>query len=106
MRRGDVYWARLPRPLGRRPVVVVTRTSALAFLARITVAPVTTTIRGVSSEVQLGRSAGLPSKSVAGCDSVMTVARDLLDEEPIGTLTRRQLLALDDALIFALGISR
>jgi len=42
MRRGDVWWAELPAPSGRRPVVLLTRNEAYAFRELVTVAPLTT----------------------------------------------------------------
>lgn len=104
MKRGEIYWADLAAPMGRRPVVIVTRARALSFLQRVTVAPITTTIRGVRSEVRLGRKHGLPHASVAGCDSLLTIDRRTLDKEPAGRLRRPDLRSLDRALLFALGI--
>ena len=104
MRRGEIYWANLPAPMGRRPVLIVTRSRALEFLHRITVAPITTTIRDVRSEVRLSRRHGLPHASVAGCDSLTTIDRNALDERPMGRLRRPDLRTLDGALRFALGI--
>jgi mRNA interferase MazF len=104
MRRGDIYWAHVPSPVGRRPVLVVTRTNALTFLTRITVAPITTVVRGIPTEVGVGADNGLPRASVAGCDSLMTIDRGDIDPERIGSLRASQLVDLDNALKFALGI--
>jgi len=53
MKQGDVYWHTFRAPDKRRPVLILTRNSAITFLTGITVAPITTTIRGVPSEVVL-----------------------------------------------------
>ncbi|RPJ34838.1 MAG: type II toxin-antitoxin system PemK/MazF family toxin [Planctomycetaceae bacterium] len=54
MRRGEVWWADLPPPTGRRPVVLLSRDDAYAVRALVTVAPVTTRIRSIPAEVPLG----------------------------------------------------
>lgn len=104
MRRGEIYWARLPAPVGRRPVLLVTRTAAIAVRTAVTVAPITRTIRGISSELPLGRHHGLRGRSVAGCDSLQTIPKDVLGPHPVGALSPDELAALDRALRFALGI--
>ncbi len=104
MKRGEVYWASLPPPAGRRPVVLLTRTRAIAVRTRVTVAPVTRTARGIASEVALGREEGLPTRSVASCDNIQTIRKDLLDPEPAGRLGPSKMRELDRAIRFALGI--
>ena len=104
MERGQIYWARLPPPIGRRPVLLVTRTGAIAVRAAVTVAPITRTIRGIPSEVPVDRRHGLRAVSVANCDSLQTIPKDVLGRRAIGTLSTDELPALDRALRFALGI--
>lgn len=104
MRRGEIYWARLPPPSGRRPVLVVTRTGVLDARTSVTVAPVTRTIRAIPSELPLGREHGLRTTSVANCDSLQTIPRVLFGPRPIGRLTPLELNRLDGALRYALGI--
>jgi mRNA interferase MazF len=104
VRRGDIYWADLGPPAGRRPVVIVTRNTAIRVLSGVVVAPCTTTIRGIASEVLLDPDAGLGRESVVSCDNLLTVSKHRLDAEPAGTLTARQAVQLDSALKFALGI--
>jgi mRNA interferase MazF len=104
LRRGDIYLARLPEPVGRRPVVIVTRSNAIAVRTAVTVAPVTRTIRDIPTEVPLGRRHGLKSRSVANCDSLQTIPQRSLRRGPIGRLTADELSLLDRALRFALGI--
>jgi len=69
MRQGDVWWAELPAPSGRRPVVLLTRNEAYAFRELVTVAPVTTHIRRIPTEVALGKD-GLPRQCVASLDTI------------------------------------
>lgn len=103
MRRGEVWWARLPEPAGRRPVVLLSRNEAYAVRALVTVAPVTTRVRGIPVEVPLGKSEGLPRACVANVDSVTTIAKACL-EERAGSLAKTKIAALDRALRFALGL--
>ena len=105
MKRGDLHWATLPPPAaGRRPVLVITRTSALQGRSRLTVAPVTTVIRGTPTELSVGRNNGLPTRSVASCDNLMTIEKSDIDPQRVGRLTIEQFVSLDQALKFALGI--
>jgi mRNA interferase MazF len=67
--RGELYWAELGPPAGRRPVCVLTRDAAIAVLQTVTCAPITRTIRGIRSEVEVGRQQGLTETSVISCDT-------------------------------------
>ena len=104
MKRGDIAWAELPAPAGRRPVAVVTRSRAIPQLGAIVVAPVTSTVRGIASEVLVGETEGLKRECVINCDQLFSVPRSLFDDEPVGSLGPEQMVALDRALRFALGI--
>ena len=103
MERGEVFWANLPGPAGRRPVVIVSRSEAVRVRNAVTVAPVTRTIRRIASELPLGRDEGLRVRCVANCDSLKTVSKRLLTKR-LGSLDSHKLVALDDALRYALGI--
>ena len=103
MRRGELWWASLPQPAGRRPVVLVSRDSAYAVRASISVVEVSTTLRGIPSEVALGVKDGLPRRCVANADNVVTIPKAWL-EERISPLHPEKLKALDDALRFSLGL--
>jgi mRNA interferase MazF len=85
-------------------VLLVTRTAAIEVRNAVTVAPVTRTIRGIASEVGLGRSHGLRARSVANCDSLQTIPKDVLRRRRIGRLDTEELPALDRALRYSLGI--
>ena len=103
MRRGDVWWAEMPLPAGRRPVVLVSRDVAYAVRASVTVVEVSTTIRGIPSEVRLSTRDGLPRACVANADNVVTIPKAWL-KTPIATLAAAKLDALDAALRFALRL--
>ena len=103
MKRGEVWWARLPLPAGRRPVVLVSRDSAYTVRSSITIVEVSTTIRGIPTEVALGKRDGLPKPCVANADSLVTIPKTWLDEL-IASLHPDKVIALDDALRFSLGL--
>jgi len=103
MRKGEVWWAELPRPAGRRPVVLLSRDEAYTVRELITVAPITTRIRNIPVEVILGHSEGLPEKCVANLDSITTIPKRMLLER-ISILPSPKVTALNDAIRFALGM--
>jgi mRNA interferase MazF len=100
VKRGELWWAHVDK---RRPVVLVSRDEAYGARALVIVAPVSTTIRGYSVEVRLGRRDGLPRDGAVSGDWLVTLPKTDL-ESRIGTLSRTKLSQLDDALRFALGI--
>jgi mRNA interferase MazF len=102
-RRGDIYLATLPEPVGRRPVLLVTRSAAIEVRSAVTVAPITRTIRGIPSEVSLSAQHGLKRDSVANCDSLQTIPKDALQRR-LGSLSPDDRADLDRALRFALEI--
>ena len=103
MRRGEVWWADLPAPAGRRPVVLLSRDSAYAVRLAVTVAPVSTRIRGLPVEVPLGPADGLPQVCAANLDDITTVNKDILQRR-ITSLRPDKLQAVDSAILFALGL--
>lgn len=105
MQRGQVRWYRFPRPDKKRPVVVLTRDSALEFLGQVTVAPITSTIRDVPTEVTLGAADGMPRDCAVNLDHVQTVSRGRLGAL-VTTLSTSRLDEIHHALLFALGFDR
>lgn len=103
MNRGEVWWAQLPAPAGRRPIVLISRATAYAVRTSITVVEVSRTIRGIPSEVLLGPRDGLPTRCVANADNVVTIPKAWL-EKRIASLRPDRLAALDDALRFSLAL--
>jgi mRNA interferase MazF len=103
MRRGEIWWANMPLPAGRRPVVLVSRDAAYAVRASVTVIEVSTRLRGIASEVPLGRRDGLPKSCVANADNLVTIPKTWL-ESSIAPLRHDKVQALDAALRFALGL--
>jgi mRNA interferase MazF len=102
--RNDIYWVDLGPPAGRRPVCVLTRNAAIDVLTSVTCAPITRTIRGIRSEVELGPEHGLNEPCVISCDNVITVPLDEFDDQPVGHLDEVTRARLDQALRYALDI--
>lgn len=90
-----IHWVRLDK---HRPAVLLTREVALPFLNGVTVAPITSTVRGIATEVPVGRSHGLDHDSVVNCDIVTTVPAEHV-EGFIGYLSMREERLLLDALL-------
>ena len=103
MRRGEVWWAEIEGPAGRRPVVLLSRNEAYTFRSLVIVAPVTTRVRGIDSEVHLGPEDGMPRTCVANLDSLNTVPKDSLRSR-LATLSAAKLRQVDEAIHFALGL--
>jgi len=99
IRRGELWWSEDPR-LGRRPVLVLTRDAALPALHRPLVAPLTTSVRDIPSEVVLGPADGLPQECVASLDNLQPFPRSLLVER-IGRLQGDRMLEVCRALAAA-----
>ena len=105
MKRGDVYWYTSQASDKRRPVLIITRTSALTFLSGITVAPLTTTIRDIPTEVVLTpEEDGVPSRCAVNLDNLQTVQRRGLRRR-ITSLSPQRMDEVNAALLFALGIN-
>lgn len=104
MRRGEVWWASMPAPAGRRPVILVSRDAAYAVRSSVTVVEASTTIRGIPSEVPLSRRDGLPKRCVANADNIVTIPKQWLTSRIAG-LRKTKLEALDVALAFSLDLT-
>ncbi len=102
MRRGEVRWYRFAKPDKRRPVVILIRDSALDYLGEVTVAPVTSTIRDIPSEVALTEVDGMPKSCAVNLDHIQTVAKAKIGP-PITRLSPRKMADIGTALRFALG---
>lgn len=104
MERGEVRWYTFAEPDKTRPVLILTRSSALHYLNAVTVAPITTTIRDVPSEVRLTPADGLPQECAANFYNLQTVPKAKLGAW-ITVLSSERLVEVDRALQFALGIN-
>lgn len=104
MKRGDVWWAELPPPIGNRPVVVLTRNAVLQNIGGVVVAVVTRTVRHLPTEVTLNRRQGLPVPCVANLDNLLTVPRGRL-KRLMGACDGPKLAELNAAIKVALDVS-
>jgi mRNA interferase MazF len=102
LNRGDVHLFQFEPPDKRRPVVVLTRDSSIRHLATVTVAPITSTIRSVPSEVILGMEDGMKGPCAVNLHNAVTISQHRLGPR-IASLSATKLLAVCAALRFALG---
>jgi mRNA interferase MazF len=100
--RGEIRLHRFPAPDKERPVLVLTRSSAIGYLSRVTVAPITSTIRGVPSEVALGPDDGMKKPCAVNLHNVMTVSQANLGRR-VAELSPSRMRQVCAALAFALG---
>ena len=103
MQRGEAWWANLPKPIGRRPVILLSRDEAYLVRSSVTVAEITTTIRNIPVEVPLDVSDGLSKKCVANLDSIITIPKNIL-ETHITTLSPEKIGKINEAIKFALDL--
>ena len=103
MKRGEVWWADLPTPIGRRPVLLLSRDRAYAVRNAVTVAFLTTTIRDIPVEVKLTTDEGVPRECVVNLDLINTIPKTVLSTR-ICSLPTSRLDAVDAAIRFALDL--
>jgi mRNA interferase MazF len=103
MRRGQVRWYTFRAPDKRRPVLILTRDSALSFLNSVTVAPITTTVRDIPSEVYLDREDGLFTECAANMDNLQTVPKARVGSL-VTSLSEARMADINRAVAFALGL--
>ena len=103
MRRGEIWWAELEPPAGRRPVVLLSRDEAYAVRSLIIVAPITTRIRHIASEVLLGTDDGMTRDCVANLDTITTIPKDCLRDR-LTSLSPQKLKEVEAAIYFVLGL--
>jgi len=102
IKRGDVFWYTFRAPDKRRPVLVLTRDSAIGFLNAVTIAPITTTVRDIPAEVFLSREDGMLTDCAVNLDNVQTVPKANLGSL-ITSLSASRMGEVKRALSFALG---
>lgn len=102
MKQGDIYWYTFKKPDKRRPVLILTRNSALSFLTSVTIAPITTTIRHIPSEVIIGQEDGMFAKCAINLDNIQTVHKSNVSAF-ITHLSPQCMREVRRAIEFALG---
>lgn len=102
MNRGDVCWYTFKAPDKKRPVLILTRESAISVLNSVTIAPITSTIRSIPTELLLTKQDGVPHTCAANFDNLQTVPKSNIGDR-ITRLTSRRMKEAAAAVSFALG---
>jgi mRNA interferase MazF len=102
VKRFEVWWADLPEPAGLRPVLLLSRNDAYSYLSKFAAVEITSTIRGIASEILLSEQEGLPRVCVANCDSLRMVPRLSLTKRA-GRLAPERWIEVKRAVGAALG---
>ena len=103
MRRGEVRWYRFSAPDKKRPVLILTRDSIIEYLGEVTVAPITSVVRDIPSEVSLTRDDGMPRDCAVNFDHIQTVSKGKIGSL-ITTLSPKKLEQVREAILFALDL--
>jgi mRNA interferase MazF len=103
VKRGDICWYTFKTPDKKRPVLILTRDSAITVLNAVTVAPITSTIRSIPTEVVLTEEDGLPETCAANFDNLQTVPKGNIGDR-ISHLTTKKMREAALAVSFALGL--
>lgn len=103
MERGEIRWYTFKQPDKKRPVLIMTRNSAIPVLHSVTVAPITTTVRHIPSEIHLSQADGMPKECAANFDNLQTIPKANLGSL-ITVLSPEQMVQADQAIAFALGM--
>jgi mRNA interferase MazF len=103
MKRGEVRWYKFQPPDKKRPILILTRDSVLGYLGEVTIAPITSTIRDIPSEVLLTRHDGVRKDCAVNCDHIQTVSKGKVGAL-VTTLAPEKLVQVREAIRFALDI--
>ncbi len=103
MKRGEIRWYKFKAPDKKRPVLILTRDSIIKYLGEITVAPVTSTIRDIPSEVLLTRGDGMRKDCAINFDHIQTVSKGKIGSL-VATISANKLEKAGEAIKFALNI--
>jgi len=103
MKRGEVRWYKFKHPDKKRPIVILTRNSILEYLGEVTIAPVTSTIRDIPSEVILSQRDGMHDDCAVNCDHIQTVSKSNVGSM-ITSLSKEKLSEIRNAINFALNL--
>ena len=103
MRRGEIWWAQLPPPIGRRPVLLLSRDAAYSVRTSVTAAIITRTIRNIPVEVLLEQEDGLPTQCAVNLDNILTIPKSRLTER-LTILSPDKMTAVARAITFALDL--
>ena len=102
MRQYEIWWAELPKPAGRRPVLLLSRDDAYGVLNKFVAAEITATIRNIPIEVPLGKAEGMTKPCVVNCDNLRTISKAHLVER-ISRIPLRRIREVKRAVGYALA---
>ena len=105
MERGEVRWYTFKSPDKRRPIVILTRDSAIKYLGEITIAPITSTVRSIPTEVILDEKDGMKDLCAVNLDHIQTVSKNKIGKF-ITKLSDDKINDIKIALNFALGFDK
>lgn len=103
MNRGEIRWYKFQAPDKKRPVLILTRDSILEYLGEVTVAPLTSTVRDIPSEVFLSKDDGMPRDCAINFDHIQTVLKAKIGSL-ITTLSPGKLKQVRETILFALNL--
>ncbi len=103
MQRGEIRWYKFQNPDKKRPVLILTRNSVLQYLREVTIAPITTTVRDIPSEVFLFKSDGMPRDCAINLDHMQTVSKKRIGSL-ITSLPPEKMDQVSRAISFALEL--
>ncbi len=103
MKHGEIRWYKFAKPDKKKPVLILTRNSVLEYLGEVTVAPITSTIRDIPSEVFLSTVDNMPRDCAVNCDHLQTVSKGKIGA-PITFLSSAKMADVGRAIRFALDI--
>ena len=103
MKRGEIRWYKFTRPDKKRPVLILSRDSILEYLGEVTIAPITSTVRNIPSEVFLSKHDGMTRDCAINCDHIQTVAKGKIGVL-ISALSPEKMKEVRKAIAFALSL--
>jgi mRNA interferase MazF len=103
MKRGEIRWYKFLPPDKKRPILILTRNSVLEYLGEVSVAPITTAVRNIPSEVFLSKADGVPQDCAVNCDHLQTVSKKQIGPL-ITSLPPSKLIDVGRAIRFAFNI--
>jgi len=103
MKRGEIRWYKFKSPDKKRPVLILTRDSVLEYLGEVTVAPITSTVRDIPSELLLTKQDGMTKDCAINFDHIQTVSKGKIGSL-ITTLSIDKLERVREAIQFALDL--
>ncbi len=101
MKRGEIRWYKFVQPDKKRPVVILTRDAVLEYMGEVTVAPITSTVRDIPSEVFLSKADGMPRDCAVNCDHLQTVSKGKIGAL-VTSLPPKRMADINRAIRFAL----